>query len=148
VRLPIVDEKAPNLKDFDLLVQALRQEPGETGCIFNCQMGKGRTTTGMIIGCLIKRVMHNVGVSETSQCVQNNEKSFKVIDKLLERLGSNSKQAKSLLDAIIDLCGEPPTGTGLQNLRTCIMWTKEKYDSEPEQKKSFWKHMGVNFIER
>ena len=39
-------------------------------------------------------------------------------------------------------------GTGLQNLRECIGWTKQKFDFEPKIKKPFWKRMSVNFIER
>ena len=39
-------------------------------------------------------------------------------------------------------------GTGLQNLRECIVWTKQKFDFEPKVKKPFWKRMSVNFIER
>lgn len=149
VRLPIVDEKAPNEGDFDLLVQALKNEPAETACFFNCQMGKGRTTTGMIIGCLLKYVLHDVGAAEVSAitAADTPEQSFRVIDTLLDKVPT-AKSAKVLLDAIIDLCGEPPVGTGLQNLRQCILWTKQKYDGEPDHKKAFWKHMGVNFIER
>jgi len=49
---------------------------------------------------------------------------------------------------VIDLCGEPPRGTGLQNLRECILWTQTKHDFEPRIKKPFWKQMSVNFIER
>ena len=41
-----------------------------------------------------------------------------------------------------------PTGTGLQNLRECIVWTKQKFDFEPKKKKPFWQRMSVNFIER
>jgi hypothetical protein len=32
--------------------------------------------------------------------------------------------ARALLDRVVDLCGVPPRGAGLQNLRHCIMWTK------------------------
>merc|ERR1712012_1341342 len=39
-------------------------------------------------------------------------------------------------------------GTGLQNLRECILWTEEKFDFEPKLKKPFWKQMSKNFIER
>ena len=39
-------------------------------------------------------------------------------------------------------------GTGLQNLRECILWTQTKHDFEPRLKKPFWKQMSVNFIER
>lgn len=146
MRLPIVDEKAPNERDFDLLVDELRRLPKETACIFNCQMGKGRTTTGMIIGCLVKHVLHGVGAEETRD--QKDEPSFKLIDSILAQLGEEGRSARRLLDIVIDLCGEPPLGTGLQNLRHCILWTKSKWESEPEHKKAFWKHMSVNFIER
>ena len=40
------------------------------------------------------------------------------------------------------------TGTGLQNLRECILWTQTKHDFEPKRKKPFWRQMSVNFIER
>ena len=53
-RLPIVDEKAPKEENLDDILNVLRQQGPDTACIFNCQMGKGRTTTGMIIACLIK----------------------------------------------------------------------------------------------
>ena len=54
LRLPIVDEKAPSEQNFDDILGVLRQQGPETACVFNCQMGKGRTTTGMVIACLVK----------------------------------------------------------------------------------------------
>ena len=39
-------------------------------------------------------------------------------------------------------------GTGLQNLRECILWTQTKHDFEPKKKRPFWKQMSKNFIER
>lgn len=110
-------------------------------------MGKGRTTTGMVIACLIKYILHNVGIIEENDKVICLDHNFSVIDKLLKAVPT-AIEAKKLLDTIIDLCGEPPFGTGLQNLRLCIMWTKDKYDTEPDHKKPYWKHMGVNFTER
>ncbi|GBF92770.1 paladin [Raphidocelis subcapitata] len=53
VRLPITDEKAPKDSDFEVLVRRLWGVPPATALVFNCQMGRGRTTTGMIIGCLM-----------------------------------------------------------------------------------------------
>ena len=53
-RLPIVDEKAPKEENFDDILDVLRAQGADVACVFNCQMGKGRTTTGMIISCLIK----------------------------------------------------------------------------------------------
>ncbi|KIY98140.1 hypothetical protein MNEG_9823 [Monoraphidium neglectum] len=52
-RLPITDEKAPKDSDFEVFVRRLWNVPPSTALIFNCQMGRGRTTTGMIIGCLV-----------------------------------------------------------------------------------------------
>ena len=103
----------------------------------------------MIIACLVKHVLHGAGadVIPANDAAATPAQSFRVIEKLLEKVPA-TKHAKVVLDRIIDLCGEPPVGTGLQNLRDCILWTKEKYDAEPEAKKPFWKHMSVNFIER
>ena len=56
-RLPIVDEKAPQDKDFDAALSAMRNTDPDTACIFNCQMGKGRTTTGMILAVLLKDIL-------------------------------------------------------------------------------------------
>ena len=55
--MPIVDEKAPRECDFDAMLNELRGTDENTACVFNCQMGKGRTTTGMIVACLIRDVL-------------------------------------------------------------------------------------------
>ncbi|MBI3928262.1 MAG: hypothetical protein HY319_22145 [Armatimonadetes bacterium] len=52
-RVPISDEKAPEPQDFDELVRLLKDQPPETPRIFNCQAGRGRTTTGMVIADLV-----------------------------------------------------------------------------------------------
>ena len=43
-------------------------------------------------------------------------------------------EAKQKIDRLIDLCGLAPKGTGIQNLRECIIQTKWKYDVAPEDK--------------
>ena len=45
------------------------------------------------------------------------------------------------MDRVIDICGGAPKGTGLQNLRECIIETKWKYDVAPEDKQVVWKRM-------
>eukprot|EP00088_Acartia_fossae_P032228 TRINITY_DN3301_c0_g1_i1.p1 TRINITY_DN3301_c0_g1~~TRINITY_DN3301_c0_g1_i1.p1 ORF type:complete len:205 (+),score=84.52 TRINITY_DN3301_c0_g1_i1:2-616(+) len=55
---------------------------------------------------------------------------------------------KILADKMIDICGVPPEGTGLQNLRKAIIQTKYKYDAATEDKQVVWKRMIINFIER
>ena len=39
-----------------MMVEALKNEPASTPCVFSDQMGRGRTTTGMIGACLIKEI--------------------------------------------------------------------------------------------
>jgi protein-tyrosine phosphatase len=46
VRMPIADERSPGLREFDGLVEVLKAVDAATAVYFNCQMGKGRTTTG------------------------------------------------------------------------------------------------------
>jgi len=163
-RMPIIDEKAPTEFDFDNLLNLLKMSGPNTACVFNCQMGKGRTTTGMVICCLIKDIVHSGN--------HNKEFAFKQVDrnelpdeeeaeeeehrlgnyKILENLYKylpEARQGKAHLDYFLDLCGEPSSGgTGLQNLRECIQWTETKFNFEPKIKKPFWKQMSRNFIER
>ncbi|KAF8275423.1 hypothetical protein TcBrA4_0136650 [Trypanosoma cruzi] len=60
LRLPVTDEQSPSAEDFDALVSELlpsiatHMDRRETlSFVFNCQMGRGRTTTGMVICCLL-----------------------------------------------------------------------------------------------
>lgn len=53
LRVPVTDEKAPKDSDFEVLVQRLHDVPSDAVLVFNCQMGRGRTTTGMIIASLL-----------------------------------------------------------------------------------------------
>ena len=47
-----------------------------------------------------------------------------------------------------DICGLPPEGTGILNLRKSIIQTKYKYDASSEDRQTVWKRMIINFIER
>jgi len=162
-RLPIVDEKAPRDIDFDDALNAMRQTDPDSACIFNCQMGKGRTTTGMILACLLKDILFGDRDKKYFKNDKVTTEEFPDEDEYLEErakrgqyqiLDNVSKyipgvdEAKAHIDHIIDLCGVPPAGTGLQNLRECILWTQTKHDFEPKKKRPFWKQMSKNFIER
>lgn len=41
--------QAPKDSDFDRIMSMVEESPEESAYIFNCQMGRGRTTTGMVI---------------------------------------------------------------------------------------------------
>ncbi|GFS30572.1 hypothetical protein Acr_00g0012650 [Actinidia rufa] len=53
-RVPITDGKAPKSSDFDTLAMNIASASKDTVFVFNCQMGRGRTTTGTVIACLLK----------------------------------------------------------------------------------------------
>ncbi|KAJ3072961.1 hypothetical protein HDU98_002548 [Podochytrium sp. JEL0797] len=58
-RVPITDEQAPIPDVFDQLVERLTVLESNTEAIFNCQMGRGRTTTGIIVACLLEMIVGN-----------------------------------------------------------------------------------------
>merc|ERR1712088_1106504 len=125
-RLPIVDEKAPNEKDFDDILDVLRTQ-----------------TKDILFGDQSKTywVDDTVDPKEFDEDELAEEKArrgqFSVIAKLFDCV-PEAREAKAHLDKIIDLCGEPATGgTGLQNLRECILWTQQKHDFEPKKKRPF-----------
>lgn len=174
VRVPVVEERAPPEHCFDILVESLKEEPAATQCVFSCQMGRGRTTLGMIIACLVKEIqistelrrMGEIGLVPQSTVddlikqkfeaplprTQDDDDpfikgEFDVIKELLDKI-PEAKEGKRKVDRVIDVCGPPPKGTGLQNLRECIIETKWKYDVAPEEKQVVWKQMILNFMER
>ncbi|KHN43392.1 Paladin [Glycine soja] len=53
-RVPITDGKAPKSSDFDTLANNIASAAKDTAFVFNCQMGRGRTSTGTVIACLVK----------------------------------------------------------------------------------------------
>ena len=55
-RIPVTEERSAGEDSFDMMVEALKNEPASTPCVFSDQMGRGRTTTGMIGACLIKEI--------------------------------------------------------------------------------------------
>lgn len=54
-RIPITDEHSPAERDFDLIMSALRDAGSSSAVVFNCQLGRGRATTGMVIATMIER---------------------------------------------------------------------------------------------
>ena len=57
IRVPVMEEKALPEECFDVIVKALVEEnPAKTQCIFSSQLGRGRTTFGMVVACIVKAV--------------------------------------------------------------------------------------------
>jgi len=173
-RCPVNEDRAPHEYCFDILVDALKNEPASVPAIFSDQMGRGRSTVGMIIACLIKEIQITTELRKMEQIslvskntVENliDQKfesplprtqddddpfikgEFDVIKELLEKV-PDTKEGKKKIDRVIDICGPSPKGTGLQNLRECVIETKWKYDVATEDKQVAWKHLILSFMER
>ncbi|KAJ3117238.1 hypothetical protein HDU96_007497 [Phlyctochytrium bullatum] len=60
-RIPITDEQAPIPDVFDQLIERVVQPPDPVSTsydvMFNCQMGRGRTTTGIVTTCLLEMIL-------------------------------------------------------------------------------------------
>jgi len=136
--------------------------------------GRGRTTSGMVIACLMKEIqiiselkkmedleliskttvedlIHQKFESPLPKCQDDDDPfikgEFDVIKELLEKVPI-AIDGKKKIDRVIDICGPPPKGTGIQNLRECIIETKWKYDVATEDKQVAWKVLILNFMER
>jgi len=171
---PIFGVAQPTDTGFSKVLEKVKNEPASMPCIFSDQMGRGRTTSGMVIASLIKEIqittelrkMEEIDLvskatvddliaqkfeSPLPRCPDDDDPfikgEFDVIKELLEKLPSTA-QGKKKIDRVIDICGPQPKGTGLQNLRECIIETKWKYDVASEDKQVAWKALILNFMER
>ncbi|XP_038874639.1 paladin isoform X1 [Benincasa hispida] len=131
-RVPVTDEKSPKESDFDILVRKISQVDVNTEIIFNCQMGRGRTTTGMVIATLV--YLNRVGASgitrtnsigKVSDCSANVDDNLPNSDEAirrgeyavirsLTRVLEGGAEGKRQVDEVIDKC------SSMQNLREAI----------------------------
>jgi len=173
-RIPVTEERSAGEACFDMIIEALKNEPASVPCVFSDQMGRGRTTSGMVVACLIKEIqitselrkmedidliskttvddlLHQKFESALPKCQDDDDPfikgEFDVIKELLEKFPA-TVEGKAKIDRVIDICGPPPKGTGIQNLRECIIETKWKYDVATEDKQVAWKSLILNFMER
>ncbi|KAK4271120.1 hypothetical protein QN277_019857 [Acacia crassicarpa] len=121
-RVPITDEKAPKEMDFDALVHKISQADVSTEVIFNCQMGRGRTTTGMVIATLI--YLNRIGDSE--EAIRRGE--YAVIRSLV-RVLEGGVEGKRQVDKVIDKCAS------MQNLREAIATYRNNILRQPDEMK-------------
>ncbi|KAF7295972.1 hypothetical protein MKEN_01411800 [Mycena kentingensis (nom. inval.)] len=162
-RIAITDEQAPLPDALSQLFERVQSNLPTVGdFVFNCQMGRGRTTTGMVAACLIATIVKWDGkepqfdVEETadSETIYDSMDGpseeeaylageYKIILQLVGVL-SHGKLAKRLADRAIDLMQD------VQNLRKAIYDYKLKVDacergSAKEQK---LRNVGVNYLFR
>merc|ERR1712073_32337 len=145
IRIPTNQEKAPVEANFDQIVTMLKDTTASCPVIFNCQAGISRATAALvkelqltreldrmrgivpddILDALKKKKLGLPGidfeVQEDRNAMQMGE--FEVIKELLEAYPA-AKVAKAQVDKLIDLAAPPPRGTGVENIRECIIESK------------------------
>merc|ERR1712193_320913 len=160
LRIPMEQDKAPQEDVFDQILGLLKSTSASTPIVFNCQGGINRTTTAMVIASLIKEFQlaselnHMKGIvpDDILQALKKKklglpgidteapEKKnammageFEVILDLLEACGEQAKIAKAQVDKLIDLGAPPPKGTGVSNIRECIIQDKMTFDVSADE---------------
>ncbi|GAV64973.1 hypothetical protein CFOL_v3_08488 [Cephalotus follicularis] len=146
-RVPITDEKSPKELDFDFLVHKISQADINTDVIFNCQMGRGRTTTGMVIATLfyLNRIgasgiprSNSIGrVSDSGSIITdslpNSEDAIRrgeyAVIRSLIRVLEGGVEGKRQVDKVIDKCAS------MQNLREAIATYRSSILRQPDEMK-------------
>ena len=146
-RIPIADEAAPEEKDFDQLIFAVRSAPQDSAFVFNCQMGRGRTTTGMVCACIMMRASSGklaapaVAREGTDPRIVGDFRCIRELVNMLER----GKEAKALADACCKACAHA------QHLVEAIMACDVSAKVAPassHRNPDFWRARGRNYLER
>uniref|UniRef100_A0A8H7Y3N0 Inositol hexakisphosphate-domain-containing protein n=1 Tax=Psilocybe cubensis TaxID=181762 RepID=A0A8H7Y3N0_PSICU len=161
-RVAITDEQAPLPDALAQLLNRVRSGMSQAGdFVFNCQMGRGRTTTGMITACLISSTMQ--WQNYMNEVTAEDEMSPNLYDTMdgpseeevylageyktiLQLVGvlSHGKIAKRLTDRAIDLMQD------VQNLRKAIYDYKLKVDAceKGSIKEQKLRNITVNYLYR
>ncbi|KAG2199112.1 hypothetical protein INT46_010520 [Mucor plumbeus] len=169
LRIPITDEQAPIPDVFDQLICRTKNANTGVDVLYNCQMGRGRTTTGMVTACLMAMIMNNDSImmdkngsiiidspqSTKRSFIYNSENEesmeesyhngeFKIILQLVSML-TYGKLAKRLTDKAINLCDH------MQSLRKAIFDYKLRMDAIEDQKSKQYKaikEVALNYLIR
>jgi len=158
-RLPITDEQAPPPSIVDKFVRLFESSPSDSVFIFNCQMGRGRTTTGMIVYalwkhkcnlCRIPSVQSTPRKSRSAAEESSEEKSKEALINgeynsvlALLRILPKGKEAKKWCDDVIDVLSH------MQNLRKAIYQMKLRSDKTVSDKsRKMLAHRTQNYLQR
>lgn len=174
LRIPMNQEKAPAEENFDQIVAMLKDTSASCPVIFNCQAGISRTTTAIVTAAIIKELQLgrelermrgivpddildalkkkklglpgiDIEVQEDRNAMQMGE--FDVIKELLEAYPA-AKIGKAQVDKLIDLSSHPPRGTGVENIRECIIESKMTFDVSSDDWQAYLKEKIMSNIER
>ena len=164
-RVPITDEKAPPTKvvsEVSRIASLACGGDAHGGLVFHCQMGRGRTTTAMVIGMLTlmanggdpdgrTRAGDDEGGEDSDNDIREGETAEARCHRLclfpsvrsLIRVLPHGVEAKRLLDRAVDVCG------AMQNLRMCIGDCRERLNHESDERlKSAALMLAADYLER
>ncbi|KAI8970529.1 inositol hexakisphosphate-domain-containing protein [Pilobolus umbonatus] len=175
LRIPITDEQAPIPDVFDQLICRMHDANQDVDVLFNCQMGRGRTTTGMIVASLLSMILSNDAIGDMTDSFLVESSSNSVggdFDGLYDNQDDNDesheereryqngeyrcilqlvsvlnygKIAKRLTDQAINMCDH------MQNLRKAIYDYKLRIEAMPDQGSKKWRaarEVAVNYLVR
>ncbi|GLD91766.1 hypothetical protein PINS_up000299 [Pythium insidiosum] len=155
IRIPIERENAPEHADVEKLMELIhsaapivRNATSDTAFVFNCQMGKRRTTTALVLSCLIWQrptmSLESAAMQHLRLAPPSNRRdgSFAAIRELEKEL-PYGREAKRWVDAAIDQCA------AICNIRSVIHEYHELSNSEAKPtKRSYYLHHALSFLER
>ncbi|KAH9256842.1 hypothetical protein BASA81_004955 [Batrachochytrium salamandrivorans] len=140
-RIPITDEQSPKPTALDAILTIVSEASNTSHLVFNCQMGRGRTTTGLVVACAAR--LRKMGLSRRFPKVVREKitRRFRSRVRTQQPLGGeaqaelngdfaaitaqvrlldNGLEAKQVMDALIDVCD------AMQNLREAVYDVKQR----------------------
>ena len=131
--------QAPKERDCDVLVASCAAAGEGTALLFNCQMGRGRTTTAMVVASLLQlrlspppaplppaaRSAAALEAPAADQALLRGE--YAVVRSLLRVLDAGMP-AKARVDEVIDRCAH------MQNLREAILTYRRAISKEARRR--------------
>jgi len=149
-RVPVTDEHSLQEKDFDRLHSIFASAPDGAALIFNCQMGRGRATTGMVVAAMLWEVLgHSAprGI-HTAMTLSGSGQQFAAVHELQGLLSGSVSSIETVhsVDTCIEMC------VHMQNIRDAVVERRDKaqkYAVKGQQKKEA-KELGVarHYLER
>merc|ERR1712107_937190 len=154
-------EQAPAEENFDQIVAMLKDTTASCPVIFNCQAGISRTTTAIVCGALVKELqltreldrMRGIVPDDILDALKKKKLGLPGIDIEVQE-DRNAMQMgefeviKAQVDKLIDLAAPPPRGTGVENIRECIIESKMTFDVSFDDWPAYLKAKIMNNIER
>merc|ERR1719419_1544131 len=92
-------------------------------------------------------LLHGIDTEVQEDRIAMQMGEFEVIKELLAAF-PEAKVAKAQVDKLIDLAAPPPRGTGVENIRECIIESKMTFDVSSDDWQTYLKNKIMNNIER